>query len=545
MLDPSRYALDAATVGFRKRMGLEVNWDSFHNAVQNQTDAIKVRRELEETAISELHVMGGQRFGVGGNEKTNTDARQMRQMNGYPLRSFLATGGAIVVPPKHSEGLLATPMNMGLTQYTQYNGVVGNYVSSFTEPLNAPLENQSILLARAGIAARSESASNPFKTLQFMLNMHESQQSIADNERGHQNLRGYNQQGVMQDAVNAMEAPMKESAKKRRAEESDSARPDSAKLAHQKKEKAGAEPSGSSKLAKEKADNWQKKYHERINAANPIERNEDGTVATIQHQQVQHDQEALLEMRLMDAAEEEAVEKEIDALGVDDRMAYDDLRPDFTHEEALQKIQSKRFSVLAARESLQRDQQTYHIASNASTPSSDANKSIISEMTNSPSGGQMNSLYEALLVSRTLLTEESGTPNFTPAEQALSFTPIKPTRPNSASPYVSQAYIAYKSQQDTAYDFAPSPGQPRKGRLTMGGGEQTSFGGDITKFGSPASAAESETFFNRARQIFSSSKKSTKVTPVQTPVPINPSTHYSDLGVITPRGNIVHQTAIL
>lgn len=119
MLDPSRYALDAATVGFRKRMGLEVNWDSFHNAIQNQTDAIKVRRELEETAISELHVMGGQRFGLGGNEKTNTDARQMRQMNGYPLRSFLATGGAIVVPPKHSEGLLATPMNMGLTQYTQ------------------------------------------------------------------------------------------------------------------------------------------------------------------------------------------------------------------------------------------------------------------------------------------------------------------------------------------------------------------------------------------------------------------------------------------
>lgn len=186
MLDPSRYALDAATVGFRKRMGLEVNWDSFHNAIQNQTDAIKVRRELEETAVSELHVMGGQRFGIGGNEKTNTDARQMRQMNGYPLRSFLATGGAIVVPPKHSEGLLATPMNMGLTQYTQYNGVVGNYVSSFTEPLNAPLENQSILLARAGIAARSESASNPFKALQFMLNMHESQQSIADNERGHQ-----------------------------------------------------------------------------------------------------------------------------------------------------------------------------------------------------------------------------------------------------------------------------------------------------------------------------------------------------------------------
>lgn len=220
MLDPSRYALDAATVGFRKRMGLSVDWGSFNNAIQNQTDAIKVRRELEETAVTELHVMGGERFGIAGNEKTNTAARQARQMNGYPLRSFLATGGAIVVPPKHGEGLMMTPMNMGLTQYTQYNGVVGNYVSSFTEPLNAPLDNQSILLGRAGIKARSESASDPYKAMQFMLNMHSTQDEINANAMAHENLRGYNQQGSMADQMADMEAPMAAAAKKRRFEES-------------------------------------------------------------------------------------------------------------------------------------------------------------------------------------------------------------------------------------------------------------------------------------------------------------------------------------
>ena len=219
MLDPSRYALNAATVGFRKRMGLAVDWDSFNNAIQNQTDAIKVRRELEETAVTELHVMGGERFGIAGNEKTNTAARQARQMNGYPLRSFLATGGAIVVPPKHGEGLMATPMNVGLTQYTQYNGVVGNYVSSFTEPLNAPLENQSILLGRAGIKARSESASDPYKAMQFMLNMHQSQEQINTNALAHENLRGYNQQGSMADQMKAMQAPMEKSYRKRLFEE--------------------------------------------------------------------------------------------------------------------------------------------------------------------------------------------------------------------------------------------------------------------------------------------------------------------------------------
>ncbi len=197
MLDPTRFALNAATVGFRKRTGQAVDWDSFHNAIQNQTDAINVRRELQETLVSELHVMGGQRFGIEGNAKTNEIARQQRQMNGYPLRSFMATGGAIVLPPKHGEGLMAIPMNVGLTQYTQYNAVVGDYVSKFTEPLNMPLENNTILLGRAGIAARSESASDPYKTMNFFNNMHQSLEEIRANEQRHLELRGFARQRML------------------------------------------------------------------------------------------------------------------------------------------------------------------------------------------------------------------------------------------------------------------------------------------------------------------------------------------------------------
>ena len=207
MLDPTRYALDAATVGFRKRMGLEVHWDAFHNAIENQTNAINVRRELEETKVTELHVMGGQRYGLEGNSKTNELARQKRQMNGYPLRSFLATGGAVILPLKSQDrGVMATPMNMGLTSYAQYNGVVGNYVSKFVQPLWAPLENNTQLLGRTGQIARSESASDPYKALQFQMNLHTSLEDIRRNEANHQTLRGYNrqdQQSAIDEAANA------------------------------------------------------------------------------------------------------------------------------------------------------------------------------------------------------------------------------------------------------------------------------------------------------------------------------------------------------
>ena len=134
MLDPSRLPLNATTVGFRKRMHLEVDERAFAFELQRQTDCIKVRREEKETPISEVHVMGGQLFGIGGNSKTNEYARQQRQINGYALRHFSASG-PIVLPPKHMDGLLQTPHNVGLTQYVPVGmGVIGGYVSQYTEP---------------------------------------------------------------------------------------------------------------------------------------------------------------------------------------------------------------------------------------------------------------------------------------------------------------------------------------------------------------------------------------------------------------------------
>ena len=110
MLDPSRLPLDAATIGFRKRMRQPVDETAFKFELQRQTDCIKVRREEKETPITEVHVMGGQLFGIGGDSKTNEYARQQRQINGYPLRTFSA-GGPIVLPSKHVHGLLQCRFN--------------------------------------------------------------------------------------------------------------------------------------------------------------------------------------------------------------------------------------------------------------------------------------------------------------------------------------------------------------------------------------------------------------------------------------------------
>jgi hypothetical protein len=189
MLDPTRFALDAATVGFRKRMRQSVDWGAFNQALQTETDSIKVRRELEETPITELHVMGAQRFGLEGNGKTNEYARQQRQMNGYVLRSFLADGGPIIKPQPNNNQLLGIPTTFGQTQYTP-NAVLGQqYTSAFTEPLNEPLENNTILLGRAGIQAKSDSLTNPYKALQFQLNIGASQDQIRQVEQDHNDKR--------------------------------------------------------------------------------------------------------------------------------------------------------------------------------------------------------------------------------------------------------------------------------------------------------------------------------------------------------------------
>jgi hypothetical protein len=196
MLDPTRFALDAQTVGFRKRTLQSVDWDAFNEALQTQTDSVKVRRELEETPVSEIHVMGGQRFGIEGNAKTNEIARQHRQINGYVLRSFLATGGPVILPPKKNDSLLGIPTRFGQIQYTPNAVMSEQYTSAFTEPLNAPLENNTILLGRAGLEAKSNSISNPYAALQFRLNMDASQEEIRAIEAQHQQLKSERSQDL-------------------------------------------------------------------------------------------------------------------------------------------------------------------------------------------------------------------------------------------------------------------------------------------------------------------------------------------------------------
>ena len=187
MLDPSRLPLNATTVGFRKRMHLEVDEKAFAFELQRQTDCIKVRREEKETPISEVHVMGGQLFGIGGNSKTNEVARQQRQINGYALRHFSASG-PIVLPPKHMDGLLQTPHNVGLTQYVPVGvGVVGGYVSQFTEP--------NVMHMEEGMAHEKKNLQNE------MQQSHEDRQANImkwDNRRSqaHQNRLAGERMGV-------------------------------------------------------------------------------------------------------------------------------------------------------------------------------------------------------------------------------------------------------------------------------------------------------------------------------------------------------------
>lgn len=215
MLDPTRYSLDAATVGFRKRMNLEVDWDAFKIAMQTQNESVKVRRELEETPINEVHVMGGEQFGYAGNSKFNETARQQRQINGYVLRSFLATGGPLVVPSKRSDPLIATQGTMGHSLFVLNSADMGESVSAFTEPLYGALDSNAMSMGRAGLEAMSESISNPYQKLQFMLNMHESSLNIKENQEKFNEIRGYNKQTDIKSEVDRLNEGLREGESKR------------------------------------------------------------------------------------------------------------------------------------------------------------------------------------------------------------------------------------------------------------------------------------------------------------------------------------------
>jgi hypothetical protein len=175
MLDPQRVKLDAANIGFLVRTGQKVDMDKVKMFLQtDDSGCSKVRREAE-TPVNELHVMGGQRFGLEGNMNLQDYTRQARQMNGYPLRSFSSNAPAVILPPKYG----------GFPQFVQNESERTDYVSRFTEPMSAPLQQNTILLGKQGYTVTSNSASDPFQPLGFDMNMFQSKDAIDANEYQH------------------------------------------------------------------------------------------------------------------------------------------------------------------------------------------------------------------------------------------------------------------------------------------------------------------------------------------------------------------------
>jgi len=172
MLDPQRIGLNAQSVGFLARTGQSVDWTSFKQALQTDDSRVADVRATVETPVDELHVMGGQRFGLEGNTNLKTNARQERQINGYPLRSFSAHAPAIILPDKYG----------GLPMYTRDQTEYTDFVSRYTAPLSAALQNDTVLLGRQGYSVTNESASQPFKDVGFEHNMHKSKDAIDYNE---------------------------------------------------------------------------------------------------------------------------------------------------------------------------------------------------------------------------------------------------------------------------------------------------------------------------------------------------------------------------
>jgi hypothetical protein len=172
MLDPQRIGLNAASVGYLKRRRENVDWASFNKQLQTDDGGcINVRRTVE-TPVNEIHVMGGELKGLESNSNLLDRQRQYRQMNAYPLRSFSADAPAIILPEKYG----------GLPMYTRNQVEHEEYVSRFTEPMSAPLQRDTELLGRMGFSASNESASNPYRSLGFEMNMHKPKVAIDMNE---------------------------------------------------------------------------------------------------------------------------------------------------------------------------------------------------------------------------------------------------------------------------------------------------------------------------------------------------------------------------
>jgi hypothetical protein len=100
------------------------------------------------------------------------NARQERQINGYPLRSFSANAPAIILPDKYG----------GLPMYTRNQTEYSDFVSRYTAPLSTALQNDTVLLGRQGYSVTNESASQPFQDVGFEHNLHKSKDAIDYNE---------------------------------------------------------------------------------------------------------------------------------------------------------------------------------------------------------------------------------------------------------------------------------------------------------------------------------------------------------------------------
>ena len=172
MLDPQRIGLNAASVGYLKRRHEEVDWTSFKRQLQTDDGGCCNVRSEAETPVNEIHVMGGELKGLESNSNLLDRARQHRQMNAYPLRSFSADAPAIILPDKYG----------GLPMYTRNQVAIQEYVSRFTAPMSAPLQQDTQLLGRMGFTASNESASNPYRSVGFEMNMHKPKIAIDMNE---------------------------------------------------------------------------------------------------------------------------------------------------------------------------------------------------------------------------------------------------------------------------------------------------------------------------------------------------------------------------
>jgi hypothetical protein len=198
MLDPERVKLDAAHIGFLKRTGQEVDFDKVRLFLQTDDSRCAAVRAEKNTPVNELHVMGGQRFGLEGNMNLQEYSRQARQMAGYPLRSFSAKNPAIILPPKYG----------GFPRYTPNEGERENYVSRFTEPMSAMLQQNTLLLGREGYTVSNNSASDPFLPLGFEMNMFQSKDAIDANEYQHQ-LKKYLERVENRRLISGGKAPSK------------------------------------------------------------------------------------------------------------------------------------------------------------------------------------------------------------------------------------------------------------------------------------------------------------------------------------------------